>query len=192
MVKPDYYSKMNLFANKIYEKVSEYGQYDYRRSDLRYELTENSAKVCFLGLNLYPNGNPIFINWDIIFLMKALQRRHIETRIHDPHIRGSEALSQGIWLGRQSEGDKWTHTYNVLILSCPHMFYIQNILKLAHLFKPEQKCLFLDLYGAFTRIGSIGDNIDIVNFMVEVKEAELMGGLFPLKSVPRIGNQETD
>jgi UDP-N-acetyl-D-mannosaminuronate dehydrogenase len=171
-IKCNYEAKMNQLYTKIYHKCLEYNDNDAKGD-------EPVLKVLFLGLNMYPNITSLW-NFDIWFLYKRFQKGHIEARIHDPIIRGSEALAGGVWLGRQSRDENWGHSYDVLILSCPHVWYITNIVKLSHLFKPEKRCMFLDLYGAFTRLNNLSDNIDIVNFKAEASEAELLGGLLPL------------
>jgi UDP-N-acetyl-D-mannosaminuronate dehydrogenase len=147
------------------------------------EVNPKRPKMIFLGLNLYPNGIPSFINPDIMYLYKALQSLDIEGRIHDPHIRGSEALSQGVWLGRKTGEDNWSHTFDVMILSCPHLFYIQNMGKLANLLKPHKRGLIIDLYGAFIKLAQVGDRVDIITLWQEVEEAELLGGLPPVKRI---------
>ena len=63
-----------------------------------------------------------------------------------------------------------------MILSCPHLFYMQNISKLAHLVNPNKLGAVIDLYGAFQKLYKIGDAIDILNFGKATKKAELLGG----------------
>lgn len=172
-------SKLDSLCEQIYEKIEFYSDFDP-------DLNMVSAKIVFLGLNLYPNGIPLFPNYDILYIMNWLQRKGLYTRLHDPHIKGSEGLSMGFWLGRQSSSENWTHTYDVIILSCPHLFYIQNITKLAHMCKPNKTCVLLDLYGAFTRLYKIGEYIDIVNFQSRSKRAELMGGLDLIQPIKRV------
>jgi len=158
-------SKLNVIAQKLLKKVQLYASSD--------------TKVGFMGLSMYPNTG-YMINWDIFFLYKALREAPIEVRIHDPHIKGSEALSCGIWLGRQTKDENWTHSYDVIILSCPHIFYINNLAKLGNLFKENKPCLFLDLYGVLSRINSIGDSISIEDFTVEYDNEDILGGLLPI------------
>jgi len=166
--------KLDTLCDQIIEKIAFYCQTNSK-------LNSVLGKVVFLGINLYPNGVPYFPNYDILYIKKALQEFGLITRMHDPHIRGSQGLSQGFWLGRHDGSDNWAHSYDVLILSCPHLFYIQNIDKLSHLFKPDKSCMLLDLYGAFTSAYKIGEYIDIVNFSSRTKKAELMGGFPPVR-----------
>jgi UDP-N-acetyl-D-mannosaminuronate dehydrogenase len=156
--------KLNEIAYKLIERIQNYASTD--------------TKVCFMGLSLYPNTGHMF-NWDIAFLYKALSEVNITARMHDPHIRGSEALAAGIWLGRQDEGETWTHSHDVIILSCPHVFYMTNITKIAMMLKDSKPCLFLDLFGVMSRIGGIGENISIVDFSTECGNY-LIGGLIPI------------
>lgn len=169
-------AKLDQLCAKIYRKCLEYNNNETKTDTER-------LKVLFLGLTMYPNIPSVW-NFDIWYLYKTLQEGQIEVRIHDPLIKGSEAIAGGVWLGRQNRDENWVHGYDVLILSTPHVWYIQNMIKLSHLFKPEQPCMFLDLFGAFTRLNTLGDLIDIVNFKPEVESAELFGGLLPLKLPP--------
>lgn len=168
--------KLDQLCNKIYRKCLEYNNNETKTDTER-------LKVLFLGLTMYPNINSVW-NFDILYLYKAFQEGQIEARIHDPLIKGSESIAGGVWLGRQTRDENWGHSYDVLILSTPHVWYIQNMIKLSLLFKPNQPCMFLDLFGAFTRLNALGDHIDIVNFKAEVESAELSGGLLPLKLPP--------
>jgi UDP-N-acetyl-D-mannosaminuronate dehydrogenase len=145
----------------------------------------SDTKVVFMGLSTYPNTGHMF-NWDIVYLYKCLEKTRIEARMHDPHIRGSEALSAGVWLGRKEKGEAWLHSYDCIILSCPHVFYMTNLQQLGHLLKDTKPCLFLDLYGALSKITNIGESIDIVNFGKEAKKAELTGGLIPMNIKKRL------
>ena len=155
-------------------------------NEIVYKLIENiqkyastETKVCFMGLSLYPNSGHMF-NWDIVFLYKALSEANITVRIHDPHIRGSEALSAGVWLGRQTKEEEWTHTHDVIILSCPHVFYMTNILKIALMLKTSKPCLFLDLFGVMERLSAVGPNISIIDFTTQYEKGSLLGGLIPI------------
>lgn len=169
MVK-SYKPKRNQVCTRMFKKVMEYGHFES-------ETNRNLTKICFLGLNLTPNIDGLW-NFDILYLYKALRERSIEARIHDPHIKGNTGISMGVWLGRQSENDNWSHSFDVLILSCPHLYYIKNIVQLAQLFKPNKACMLLDMYGVFShRLSGIGEHIDIVNFSAQTKEANLLGGL---------------
>lgn len=143
----------------------------------RYASTD--PKVVFMGLSLYPNTGHMF-NWDIVYLYKALSETNIETRIHDPHIKGTEALAAGIWLGRQTKEEDWSHGYDVIVLSCPHVFYMTNITKIALMLKASKPCLFLDLFGVMERVSSIGDSISIVDFTTHYEKGSLLGGLIPI------------
>ena len=163
--------KLNDLSYLLLEKIRLYGSSD--------------TKVVYRGLSLYPNTGHM-INWDIVFLYRAAQEAHIEARIHDPHISGSEALAAGLWLGRQTKEEEWTHSYDCVILSCPHIFYMNNLHKIGHMLKDTKPCLFLDLYGVLSKVTTIGESIDIVNMGEEAKEAELMGGLLPLNIKKRI------
>jgi len=172
-------SKLDTLCDQIIEKIAFYCQTNSK-------LNSILGKVVFLGVNLYPNGNPLFPNYDILYIKKALQEFGIITRMHDPHIKGSQGLSQGFWLGRHGGSDNWAHSYDVLILSCPHMFYIQNIEKVAQMCKPDKPCMLLDLYGAFSKLYKIGESIDIVNFKAKCEKAELMGGLNLISPIKRL------
>jgi UDP-N-acetyl-D-mannosaminuronate dehydrogenase len=164
-------NKINRLVNLLLEKIQVYGSSD--------------TKVVFMGLSTYPNTGHMF-NWDIVYLYKCLQKARIEARIHDPHIRGTEAISAGLWLGRRTKEESWTNAYDCLILSCPHIFYMNNIHKIGYLLKNTKPCLFLDLYGSLSRITNIGDGIDVVNFSEETKEAGIMGGLIPMNIKKRL------
>ena len=165
---------LNQIAIKMFKKCLEYG-------DFEPETDQNFTKVCFLGLNLNPNTDGIW-NFDILYLYKALQFRGIEARIHDPHIKATMALSMGVWMGRQSDSDNWAHGFDVMILSCPHVYYIKNLTQLSQLLKPNKPCMLLDLYGVLSKLtllNSATHQIDIVDFSGEYKKGELMGGLLP-------------
>ena len=164
-------NKINHLADLMLEKIQIYGSSD--------------TKVVFMGLSTYPNTGHMF-NWDIVYLYGCLRDLGFGPRIHDPHIRGSEALSAGLWLGRRAEEENWTNSYDCIILSCPHVFYLNNLHKIGHMLKNTKPCLFLDLYGSLTRISNIGESIDIVNFSEEAKEAGIMGGLIPMNIKKRI------
>ena len=174
---PPFRSKLDSFCDKIADIVKNYAQTDA-------EMNSFYAKVVFLGLNQYINGIPPFLNWDIIYLYKGLQERGFDCRIHDPHIKGSEALSMGLWLGRHDEKDNWGHSYHALILSCPHLFYVQNIGKIAHMLIPNKATVLIDIFGAFSKLGAIGNSISIYNLKREAEKAELMGGMI-LRQQPK-------
>jgi UDP-N-acetyl-D-mannosaminuronate dehydrogenase len=167
-------TKLNKIAYKLLKQIQNY--------------SDTYTRVVFMGLSLYPNSGHMF-NWDIVYLYKTFlessKKTYIEARIHDPHIRGSEGIAAGVWMGRQNDEEKWTNNYDVLILSCPHMFYINNLSKIAHLFKTSKPCLFLDLYGVITKLSTIGDNIDIVDFSTEYEPGDILGGLIPINR-PRL------
>lgn len=170
-------TKLDTLCFKIIKKVNKYSSFDI-------ETNGKYAKVIFFGLSQYMNGISPLLNFDILYLYSAIQTSQnpqIKARIHDPHITGTDGLSYGVWMGRQSSAEKWTHTYDVLILSTPHLFYTQNITKLAHLLNPNKDCLFLDLFGAFTSIYKIGDRIDVINFKEESKQAGMLSGMSPIK-----------
>lgn len=173
---PPFRSKLDSLCYLMYQKMRNY----FENSS---EVNPKRPKMIFLGANLYPNGIPTFMNPDILYLYAALQKLDIEGRIHDPHIRGSEALSQGVWLGRQTQEDNWSHSFDVMVLSCPHLFYIQNISKLANLLKPYKRGLILDLYGLVIKLAQLGDHVDIISLWQESEEAELLGGLPPIKRI---------
>lgn len=170
-------SKLKRFEEKLFRKCLKY-------AETNSEMNNMSLNVIFFGFLLYPNV-PSILNFDILYLYKAFQRRHIEARIaelrlririHDPHIQHTEAASYGITLGRQNEDDKLSHFYDVIILSTPHNFYLRNLHKLTHLFKSNKKCLWLDIYGYVSPITLVGcHNIDVIDFFEEAMEAELMG-----------------
>ena len=165
-------SKLNEISNKLIETIRLY-------ADLH-------TKVIFMGVSLYPNSGNM-INWDILYLYRSLLEAQIETRLHDPHIEGSKGLSMGFWLGRQSKEENWTHSYDCVILSCPHVFYVTNILKLAPLFKDNKPCILIDLYGIFTKIDSIGEYIEVMNFSTEYDKGDILGGLYPINK-PKLLN----
>lgn len=167
--------KMELLSIKLFKKCLEYADFDSKTNTM-------SIKVAFFGLLLYPNIPSIW-NFDILYLYKALQERHIEARIHDPHIRGSEGLMYGLYMGRQSATDTWSHSFDVIVLSTPHDYYVRNFFKLSQLFKPHKPCMWLDLFGSLSHLPlmAIGSDhtFDIVNFSDESEKAELLGGITP-------------
>ncbi len=174
---PPFRSKLDAFSARLAHIVKNYAENDP-------ETNAFYAKVLFLGINRYINGNPTFINWDIIYVYKALQEAGVDARLHDPHIRPNMALSQGIWLGRRSKEDNWSNSYHALILSCPHLFYIQNMTKLGHLLVPSKATVLIDIWGMFTKIASIGDNISVYNMIDSAKECEVSPAIdlgLPLK-----------
>ena len=161
-------SKLKRFERKLFETCLKY-------ADIKGKTNVMTLKVSFFGLLLTPNI-PSILNFDILYLYKAFQDRHIETRIHDPHISGSEALQYGVHLGRQSEHEKWTHNHDVIVLSTPHSFYMKYIDKMLHMFKPDKQCLWLDIYGAISPISMVAyDNVDHIDFYEQALKAELMG-----------------
>jgi len=176
---PIYRSKLDSFSHEIARKMQNYVQTDI-------ETNQKRLKIVFLGVNQYQNGIPFFVNWDIIYLYRSFLEAGIEARLHDPHIRGSEGLSQGVWLGRHNEDDNWSHSFDVMILSCPHLFYIQNITKLGALFVPNKRGLLLDIWGAFTKIYKLGDSIDIVTMRDSAERSGMLGGMAPLISRKRL------
>ncbi len=174
---PPFRSKLDAFCARLAHIVKNYSENDT-------ETGAFYAKVLFLGINRYINGNPTFINWDIIYVYRSLLEAGIEARLHDPHIRGPEALSQGVWLGRHNPEDNWAHSYHAMILSCPHMYYIQNMTKLANLLVPSKATVLIDIWGMFTKIASIGDNISVYNMIDSAKECEVLPAIdlgLPLK-----------
>ena len=174
---PSFRSKLDQLCFEMEAKMQNYLTFDAKQNRFY-------GKVLFLGINRYINGNPTFINWDIIYLYRSLIYRGLEARIHDPHIRGSEALSMGLWLGRQSKDETWSHSYDVLILSCPHLFYVKNMGQIGHLLNPDKACGLIDLYGMYAKIAQVGNNISIINMKAASERAELMGGIdlgLPLK-----------
>lgn len=178
---PPFRSKLDAFCARLAHIVKNYAETDP-------ETNAFYAKVLFLGINRYIGGNPSFINWDIIYVYKALQEAGIEASLHDPHIRPEMALSQGLWLGRRKQEDNWSHSYHALILSCPHLFYMQNMNKLGHLLVPSKATVLIDIWGMFTKIASIGDNISVYNMIDSAKECGLMGGISlgqPIKRLPK-------
>ena len=170
MDRSNYEQKMLGFCNKVFKKVLEYSEY-------KQEVNYLSSKVLFLGLLLTPNQTS-HINWDMVYVYKALQERGIKCRIHDPHIKASEGLAMGLLMGRRSQDESWSYSYDALVLSCPHLYYLQNMDKLAKLLNPEKMGVIIDVYGAFAKAYAVGNFIDIANFHSDAKEAELMGGLF--------------
>ena len=176
---PAFRSKLDQLCYEIFSKVI-----DYSRKDS--ETKAISSKILFFGVNSYQNGVPHFINWDIIYLYKSLQKRGIEARIHDPHISGPQGISVGLWLGRHHKDDNWGHSFDCIILSCPHLFYIQNMSKLSNLFIPDKQGLLLDLWGAFTKIYRLGDSIDIVSFRHRCEVAGMMGGMDMMNNLKRL------
>lgn len=164
--------KLELFSRKIFKKCLEY-------SDIDPETNKISIKVVFFGISQYPNV-PSIINFDILYLYKALQELHIEALIHDPYIAPTEALLYGLHIGRQSRYEKWSHSFDVVILSTPHNFYLSNINKLINLFKPHKPNLWLDLYG-YTHPATLVnyDNVTMIDFSEQAKEAELLGAPKP-------------
>ncbi len=174
---PPFRSKLDAFGEILARSVLNYGESDK-------EQTGIYAKAVFLGLNQYINGVPGFLNWDIIYLYKALQERGIETRLHDPHIKGSEALSMGLWLGRHNERDNWGHQFHALILSCPHLFYIKNMAKVAHMLIPDRATVIIDMFGAYSRLWKVGDSISVINLKEHAEKAELLGGMI-LRQEPK-------
>jgi len=173
---PSFRSKLDSLCYIMYHKMRNY-------FEVGSEVNPKPPKMIFLGANLYPNGIPTFMNPDILYLYAALKKLDIEGRIHDPHIRGSEALSQGVWLGRQNKEDKWSHSFDVMVISCPHLFYIQNLGKLANLLKPDKRGLVIDLFGLVIKLAQVSDNVDIISLWQEAEEAELLGGLPPIKRI---------
>ncbi len=165
--------------SRMFKKVMEYGHFET-------ETTRNLTKVCFLGLNLHPNTDGIW-NFDIFTLYKGLQKRGIEARIHDPHIKASQAMAMGVYLGRHSKDDNWSHSFDVIVLSCPHVYYIKNITQLADLFKQNKACMLLDLYGVFSKLYTLGDHIDLVSFGDVAYKSVLLGGLTN-QPAPRLPN----
>jgi len=171
--------KVKHFCQEVYEKVS-----DYFETDSKGYYKE--SKVGFFGLVFNPNNGGLW-NFDILSVYRAFQEEaYIQSRMHDPHIKGPQALEWGVWLGRQSEDDNWSHSFDAVIISTPHLYYYKNIDKMAHLCKPDKRCLFLDLFGGLVSVESIGDHIDYVSFLETTKKWGIGGGL--LNQVPKLGN----
>jgi UDP-N-acetyl-D-mannosaminuronate dehydrogenase len=173
---------LDQISTKLFKKVMEYGHFESKTS-------RNLTKVCFLGLNLNPNTDGIW-NFDILYLYKAFLERGISARLHDPHIKFSEAISQGVYLGRNSEHDNWANCFDTLILSCPHMYYIKNMTQLYKLFKPNKACMLLDLYGVFSKLATMNSDthhVDVIDFSTEYKSGDLLGGLYA-QPVPRLSD----
>ena len=174
--------ELDQIATKMFKKVMEYGHFDINS-------TQNRTKVCFLGLNLNPNKDGIW-NFDILYLYKALQKRGIETRLHDPHIKATQALSMGVYLGRYNEQDNWAQNFDTLILSCPHLYYLKHMTQLYQLFKPNKACMLLDLYGVFSKIALMNSDthhVDVVDFSLEYKSGDILGRLYD-QPVPRLSD----
>jgi UDP-N-acetyl-D-mannosaminuronate dehydrogenase len=180
---PPYRSKLDSLCFEIYKKIKEYS-----RNEIETELIR--PKVVFLGVNLYQNGIPAFINWDIIYIYRTLQEQHIEARIHDPYIKVEEGLSQGLNMGKRT-GENWSHKIDAMILSCPHSVYIDHMDKLSHLLNPNKRGVVIDLYGAFNRTYKLWDNVDIFNLKEESEKAELLGGM-NLSLLPKTVNKSND
>lgn len=172
--------ELDQISTKMFKKVMEYGHFEPKTS-------RNLTKVCFLGLNLNPNKDGIW-NFDILYLYKALLERGISARLHDPHIKATKAISMGVYMGRHSEHDNWAEGFDVLILSCPHIYYIKHMTQLYQLFKPNKACMLLDLYGVFSKLTTMNSNthhVDVVDFTSSYKEGDLIGGLYA-QPVPRL------
>ena len=176
---PFHRSKLDQLCYEMSNKMQNYVR-------INTETNQKHLKVIFLGINQYQNGIPFFVNWDIMYLYRSFLEAGVEARLHDPHIRGSEALSQGVWLGRHNGDDNWSHSFDCMILSCPHLFYMQNMTKLGALFIPDKQGLLLDLWGAFTKIYKLGDSIDIVSMRDAAERAGMLGGMFPSVSPKRL------
>jgi UDP-N-acetyl-D-mannosaminuronate dehydrogenase len=169
---------LDRIVTKMFKKCMEYG-------DFESETNDNYTKVCFLGLNLNPNKDGIW-NFDILYLYRALQERGLQTRLHDPHIKPTVARSMGVWIGRHTERDNWSQGFDVMVLSCPHMYYLKNMTQLYQLFKPNKPCMVIDLFGVFSMLALMkgeSHHVDIINFRDQYKKGELMGGL---QALPRI------
>jgi UDP-N-acetyl-D-mannosaminuronate dehydrogenase len=156
----------------LFKKCLEYSEV----SEIKEVAKLRLPRVLFLGLNLHPNKDGIW-NFDILHIYKAFQQLGIDVRIHDPHMHEKTAISMGVWLGRRFDEERWSQGFDVLILSTPHVFYIQNIIKLSALFRKGKSCMFLDLFGAFSKLSSIGNDIDIVNYSTEYEKGDILGGL---------------
>ena len=134
-------------------------------------------KICFLGLALYPNI-PTIPNFDILTLYKAFNNPYIKASIHDPLIGGHVEGVYGVEMGRQ-RGEAWSHAYDVLILSTPHQFYLDNLDKLFNMFKPYKQCLFLDLWGAIDPALLNWGLVDLISMKPQTERYDILGGECP-------------
>ncbi len=176
---------LNQIAIKLFKTILYY-------SEVEHKIAIKSPKVAFMGLTLYPNMNSIW-NFDTLFLYKALQERHFEVRIHDPHVSGSEGIAGGVWLGRQSSDEKWTHSYDAIIISTPHNMYVENFAKLSNLLKPDKRGAIIDLHGRVPDcidssslidiLAGITTPVDIVDFSTEYVKGDILGGEIMRKQI---------
>jgi len=173
---------LNQIAIKMFKTILYY-------SEIEHKIAIKSPKVAFMGLTLYPNMSSIW-NFDTIFLYKALQERHIEVRIHDPHVTGLDGLAGGIWLGRQQGDDNWTHAYDAVIITTPHTFYMDNLHKITHLLKPNKRGLIIDLHGYMmshgidsSSLAGISNAVDILDFSREYVSGDILYGVYPKREI---------
>lgn len=162
-------NNLNHYSNKMYLEIIKYFEKDSNMEPIY-------AKVGFFGLTLHPNQAGL-INFDILFLYKSFsEEANIEARIHDPYIHPSVGAVYGLTMGRHSEEDGWAYSFDVVVLSSPHTHYLKNIQTMAKLCKPHKACLFLDLFGGFTSLYGIGENISYIDFSSTSKYWGVSGG----------------
>lgn len=168
---PVTYIHLSIIVAEMAKILFNYINYDRENNKI-------SQKVCFLGLSLYPNI-PSIPNFDIMALYKAFQSPLIEASIHDPHISGAVESIYGIPMGRQRT-ERWTHSYDALILSTPHQFYLDNMDKLYNLFIPTKPCALLDMWGVMSPdYMPHNDRVDIHDMSTVVRDHGLLGGECP-------------